>query len=102
LKISFKFGTFYFRGEHSQYVDITEAPSAFFKSFPEEKVNIQPGNIFKMGLLTFAVERFNTNMVSEKGVRPAMEDTYLLLHDLFLDECMKISLYTVIDGHGGD
>jgi serine/threonine protein phosphatase PrpC len=31
-----------------------------------------------------------------------MEDTQLLIHDLGLDECMKMSLYSVIDGHGGD
>ena len=48
------------------------------------------------------MERFNTNLVSEKGIRPAMEDTQLLIHDLGLDECMKMSLYSVIDGHGGD
>lgn len=40
MRIVFKYGTFYFKGDHSQYIDITEAPSAFFKSFQEEKVNI--------------------------------------------------------------
>ena len=33
MRIVFKYGTFYFKGDHSQYIDITEAPSAFFKSF---------------------------------------------------------------------
>lgn len=40
LRIVFKYGTFYFKGDHSQFIDITEAPSAFFKSFQEEKINI--------------------------------------------------------------
>jgi hypothetical protein len=31
-----------------------------------------------MGLLQFAVERFNTGMVAEKGNRPSMEDTYVI------------------------
>jgi len=30
-----------------------------------------------------------------------MEDTYLVIHDLGIDDYMKISLYAVIDGHGG-
>jgi hypothetical protein len=102
LRISYKNGSYYMRADHSQFIDINEAPSAYYKSFPEEKLMLQPGDVFKIGSLTFAVERFNTNVVSEKGIRPSMEDTYLLIHDLGLDECLKISLYAVIDGHGGD
>jgi hypothetical protein len=102
LRISYKHGSFFMKANHSQYTDIYEAPSSYYKSFPDEKLMLQPGDIFKIGSLSFAVERFNTNVVSEKGIRASMEDTYLLIHDLGLDECMKLSLYAVIDGHGGD
>ena len=31
-----------------------------------------------------------------------MEDTYVCCHDLNIDDYMKASLYSVIDGHGGE
>lgn len=31
-----------------------------------------------------------------------MEDTYVIVQDLMIDECLKASLYAVLDGHGGD
>lgn len=55
-----------------------------------------------MGSLTFSIERFNLGIVSDVGIRGSMEDTHLIIEDLGLDECMKMSLYAVIDGHGGD
>ncbi len=55
-----------------------------------------------MGQLVFAVERFNYCVMAERGIRAAMEDTYLIIQDLGLDECIKMSVYAVIDGHGGD
>lgn len=54
-----------------------------------------------MGTLTFAVERFNTGFVADTGIRESMEDTYLIIQDMGLEECVKISLFAVIDGHGG-
>lgn len=55
-----------------------------------------------MGNLTFAVERFNSGVIAEVGNRPSMEDTYVIVQDLGIEECMKMSLYVVLDGHGGD
>lgn len=31
-----------------------------------------------MGLLTFAIERFNTGVIADVGSRGSMEDTYLI------------------------
>lgn len=55
-----------------------------------------------MGNLQFAIERFNTAVVAETGYRPNMEDTYLIQQDMGIDEFIKVSLFAVIDGHGGD
>lgn len=52
--------------------------------------------------MAFAVERFNTGVIADAGLRGSMEDTFIIVQDLNLDECMKISLFGVIDGHGGD
>jgi serine/threonine protein phosphatase PrpC len=48
------------------------------------------------------IERFYVSVVAKIGNRPHMEDMYVLCHDLGLDSALKASLYTVIDGHGGD
>lgn len=55
-----------------------------------------------MGISIFQVERFNTGVYADMGIRTAMEDTNLIIQDFKLDEIMKFSLYAVIDGHGGD
>ena len=55
-----------------------------------------------MGLITFSTERFNVGVIADVGARSAMEDTYLIVNDLGIEEFMKISMYAIIDGHGGD
>ena len=40
--------------------------------------------------------------MAERGNRPYMEDTYLTCHDLMIDDYIKASIFSVIDGHGGD
>lgn len=55
-----------------------------------------------MGLLTFAVERYNTGVVADIGIRGSMEDTYVIAQDIGIENFMKFSLFVVIDGHGGD
>jgi hypothetical protein len=79
LKIFFKNGSLYMKADHSNYVDIYNAPSVFSQTFPNEKYQLQPGDIIRMGTLTFLIERFNTSFVSEIGERPAMEDTHLII-----------------------
>ena len=39
---------------------------------------MQPGDIIKMGLISFAVERYNTGVIADVGTRSAMEDTYVI------------------------
>ena len=55
-----------------------------------------------MGLLTFGIERFNTGVIADVGARGSMEDTYLISQDIGIEDYLKISMFTVIDGHGGD
>ena len=58
--------------------------------------------IVKIGALTFVVERYNMGVVSMRGLRYRMEDSYQVLQDMNLDQLLKVSFYAVIDGHGGD
>jgi serine/threonine protein phosphatase PrpC len=55
-----------------------------------------------MGLLTYACERFNTGVIADVGYRGSMEDTYIISQDLGIEDYLKVSLFAVIDGHGGD
>lgn len=48
------------------------------------------------------MERYQSAAVAKIGNRPRMEDVYLIAHDLGLDSALKVSLYSVIDGHGGE
>jgi hypothetical protein len=41
-----------------------------------------PGDVYKMGKITFAVERYNTGVIAEIGNRPSMEDTFVIVQDL--------------------
>ena len=63
---------------------------------------MQPGMTLQLGNLTFIVERFETWVGSERGTRSRMEDRYIVQHDLGLDQVVKSSFYSVIDGHGGE
>lgn len=36
------------------------------------------------------------------GHRQSMEDTYVIQQDMGIDDYIKVSLFSVIDGHGGD
>ena len=55
-----------------------------------------------MGSLQYVVERFNTGVVADVGNRDNMEDTYIISHDIGVDDFLKVSLYSVVDGHGGN
>ena len=58
--------------------------------------------MLQLGDLSFIVERFQTWVVSEQGKRTRMEDRYIIQHDLGLDQAVKASFFSVIDGHGGE
>ena len=77
-------------------------PSVLYKLNPDEEVILQPGMFIKIGLLTFLCERFNTGIVSKRGLRSRMEDSCTIEHDIGLDIALKASVYAVIDGHGGE
>lgn len=102
LRIVFKHGSIFMIADSVNFIETYKSPSAYYKLYPEEKVVLQPGDIIKMGAIKFAVERFNTCVVADIGIRGSMEDTFVISQDLQLEECMKFSLFAVIDGHGGD
>jgi hypothetical protein len=60
LKIFYKNGSMYMVADHTNFIEIYDAPSAYFKLYPGEKHSLHPGDIIQMGILTFAVERYPT------------------------------------------
>jgi len=42
--------------------------------FEKEHYSLQPGDAFRIGLLEFLTERYNTGIVSDVGQRDHMED----------------------------
>ena len=77
LKLRFRDGRMQMIADQQHFIETYDAPSAWYQLFPGEKHPLHPGDIFKMGNLTFAVERFNAQVVADRGNRPAMEDTYV-------------------------
>ena len=47
------------------------------------------------------MERFNTGIVSDIGQRHSMEDSFISVQDIWLDEEVSVTYYGVFDGHGG-
>ena len=66
-----------------------------------EEYVLQPDDAFRIGLLEFQVQRFNTGVVSDIGQRNGMEDSFQIIQDLKLDEKIPVSYFAVFDGHGG-
>jgi serine/threonine protein phosphatase PrpC len=50
----------------------------------------------------FILERFNTGLIAAPGKRSNMEDSFLIIHDLNIHPRLPISIYAVLDGHGGE
>jgi hypothetical protein len=50
----------------------------------------------------FILERFNTGLIAAPGKRSNMEDSFLIIHDLNIHPRLPISIYGVLDGHGGE
>jgi serine/threonine protein phosphatase PrpC len=69
---------------------------------PGETSPLTPGSMILAGSSTFVIERFYTAALAQIGNRPKMEDMYVITHDLGIDSALKSTLYTVIDGHGGE
>lgn len=104
LYIIFKLGSYFIVGDHSEsnIEESFRSTNPFFNLFKNEKFHIHPGYVINMGLLSYQVERFNTGVIADVGTRGSMEDTYLISQDIGIDEYLKVSLFSVIDGHGGD
>ena len=47
------------------------------------------------------MERFNTGIESDIGQRPKMEDSFMSVQDLQIDNEVSCTYYAVFDGHGG-
>lgn len=47
------------------------------------------------------VERYNTGIVSDIGQRANMEDSFMSIQDLHIDDEVSCTYYAVFDGHGG-
>jgi len=70
--------------------------------FDNEHHNLQPGDAFRIGLLEFIIERYNTGVVSDIGQRDHMEDAYKYVQQLLnFDNKVQVTYYAVFDGHGG-
>ena len=57
-------------------MDINRSCGLYKMLFDNEYHNLQPGDAFRIGLLEFLVERFNTGCLSDIGQRDHMEDYY--------------------------
>lgn len=75
----------------------------FIKLHPEEEYPLMHGSIFQMGTKNqFIMERFNTGIIAARGKRVNMEDSFIINHDFNLHPQLPLSLYSVMDGHGGE
>ncbi|CDW79355.1 ppp1r13b protein [Stylonychia lemnae] len=104
LYIIFKLGSYYIVGDHSEsnIEESHRSTNPYFKLFKDEKYHLQPGQIVNLGLSSYIVERFNTGVIADVGTRGSMEDTYIISQDIGIDDYLKVSLFAVIDGHGGE
>lgn len=78
-----------------------ESIGVYKRLFADEAWNLRPGNAFRIGMLEFIVERYNTAVVSDIGQRPYMEDTYKIIQDMMISQEVPVTYYAVFDGHGG-
>ena len=47
------------------------------------------------------MERFNTGLIAAPGKRSNMEDRFIAIQDMKLNIHLPISIFSVLDGHGG-
>lgn len=47
------------------------------------------------------MERFNTGLIAAPGKRSNMEDRFIAVQDMNLNIHLPISIFSVLDGHGG-
>lgn len=73
-----------------------------FSRIPEGKFTpLSLHSQIKLGDLSFEMTRFNTGVGEDIGFRPIMEDGLLIEEDVGGSEWKLISLFAVLDGHGG-
>lgn len=74
--------------------------SLFRKILPatEDNYIVFPDDVLRMGTLEFLLMRFNTGVVSEKGMNSNMEDQHLEIQNLRISSKIPCSLFCILDG----
>ncbi|CAD7949917.1 unnamed protein product [Amoebophrya sp. A120] len=71
----------------------------WLRLLPGQKHNLQPGDVFRIGELEFAVLRYNYGTACDKGFRASMEDAELVEQDLCVSSHRLCSMFSIYDGH---
>ena len=73
-----------------------------FSRIPANKyVPLSLHSQIRIGNLSFEMTRFNAGSGEDVGFRPTMEDSLVVEEDIGGSEWKLISLFAVVDGHGG-
>jgi hypothetical protein len=82
--------------------DYEHSSGVFINLWEQEEFPIQPGSVIQIGLKQqFLMERFNTGLIAAPGKRSNMEDRFIAVQDMKLNNHLPISIFAVLDGHGG-
>lgn len=52
--------------------------------------------------IQFLLEKYNTGIIASPGRRGNMEDSFVIIQDMNIHPLLPISVYGVLDGHGGE
>lgn len=66
-----------------------------------QEVKMAPGLEFSIGTLDFEACRYNYGRWGDIGLRSAMEDSDIIIQNLFISDFF-VSYYAIFDGHGGN
>lgn len=73
------------------------------KLYEGEQYPIMPNSVIQIGSkIQFLLEKYNTGIIAAPGRRGQMEDSFVIIQDLNIHPLLPISIYGVLDGHGGD
>jgi len=83
--------------------DYEDSYGVFMRLHLGETYPLFPGDVISLGSKNqFVLERFNLGLIAAPGRRSNMEDRFSIVHDLAVHPTLKISMYGVLDGHGGE
>lgn len=87
----------------SQPFDYQYSNSVFIKLQEGEEYPLHPSSVIQIGTkIQFLVEKYNTGIIAAPGRRGNMEDSFVIIQDLRIHPLLTVSIYGVLDGHGGD